>query len=99
MSEHNSLLCGGELHDSLFLILSQLSCTTPWQLYVSIHQVGLLICNKHDKLMVKMTILFFTVYNLQYLHCKEGIVIMTDSLLFQIQMSEHNSLLCGGGTT
>ena len=67
MSEHNSLLCGGELHDSLFLILSQLSCTTPWQLYVSIHQVGLLICNKHDKLMVKMTILFFTVYNLQYL--------------------------------
>ena len=28
-------------------------------------------------------------------HCKKGIVIMTDSLLFQIQMSEHNSLLCG----
>ena len=30
------------------------------------------------------------------IHCKEGIVITTDSLLFQIQMSEHNSLLCGG---
>jgi len=30
------------------------------------------------------------------LHCKEGIVITTDSLLFQIQMSEHNSLPCGG---
>ena len=29
-------------------------------------------------------------------HCKKGIVIMTDSLLSQIQMSEHNSLLCGG---
>ena len=30
------------------------------------------------------------------IHCKEEIVIMTDSLLFQIQMSEHNSLPCGG---
>ena len=29
------------------------------------------------------------------LHCKEGIVITADSLLFQIQMSEHNSLPCG----
>ena len=29
-------------------------------------------------------------------HCKEGIVITTESLLFQIQMSEHNSLPCGG---
>ena len=29
-------------------------------------------------------------------HCKEGIVITTDSLLLQIQMSEHNLLLCGG---
>ena len=29
-------------------------------------------------------------------HCKEEIVITTDSLLFQIQMSEHNSLPCGG---
>jgi len=29
------------------------------------------------------------------LHCKEGIVITTDSL-FQIQLSEHNSLPCGG---
>ena len=27
MSEHNSLLCGGELHDNLFLILSQPSST------------------------------------------------------------------------
>ena len=32
----------------------------------------------------------------QIIHCKKGIVITTDSLLFQIQMSEHNSLLCGG---
>ena len=29
-------------------------------------------------------------------HCEKGIVILTDSLLLQIQMSEHNSLLCGG---
>ena len=27
------------------------------------------------------------------IYCKKGIVIATDSLLFQIQMSEHNSLL------
>ena len=27
---------------------------------------------------------------------KKRIVIMTDNLLFQIQMSERNSLLCGG---
>ena len=30
------------------------------------------------------------------IHCKRGIVITTDSLLFWIQMSEQNSLLCGG---
>ena len=29
-------------------------------------------------------------------YCNKGIVITTDGLLFQIQMSEHNSLLCGG---
>ena len=29
-----------------------------WQLTVSIHQIGSLIYNEHDKLMVKMTILF-----------------------------------------
>ena len=29
-------------------------------------------------------------------HGKKGVVITTDSLLSQIQMSEHNSLLCGG---
>ena len=29
-----------------------------WQLAVSMHQIGSLICNEHDKLMVKMTILF-----------------------------------------
>ena len=29
-------------------------------------------------------------------HCKKGVVMTTNSLLFQIQMSEHNSLLCGG---
>ena len=33
---------------------------------------------------------------MEVVHCKKGIVITTDSLLFQIQMSEHNSLLCGG---
>ena len=32
MSEHNSLLCGGEPHDSLFLILSQLSSTLSYHL-------------------------------------------------------------------
>ena len=32
MSEHNSLLCGGELHDNLFLILSQLSSTLSYHL-------------------------------------------------------------------
>ena len=34
--------------------------------------------------------------NSSLIHCKKGIVITTDSLLIQIQMSEHNSLLCGG---
>ena len=29
-----------------------------WQLTVSMHQIGSLICNEHGKLMVKMTILF-----------------------------------------
>ena len=29
-----------------------------WQLTVSMHQIGSLVCNIHDKLMVKMTILF-----------------------------------------
>ena len=29
-----------------------------WQLTVSMHQIGSLICNQHGKLMVKMTILF-----------------------------------------
>jgi len=31
---------------------------TILQLAVSMHQIGSLICNKHDKWMVKMTILF-----------------------------------------
>ena len=30
----------------------------PWQLTVSMHQIGSLLYNQHDKLMVKMTILF-----------------------------------------
>ena len=30
------------------------------------------------------------------IHCKRGIVIATDSLLFQTQMSEKKLLLCGG---
>ena len=37
--------------------------------------------------------------SINYMHahaCKKGIVITTDSLLYQIQMSEHNSLPCGG---
>ena len=75
MSEHNSLLCGGELHDNLFLILSQLSrvhiLIPSWQLAVSMHQIGSLICNKHDKLMVKMTILF--------LLCKYTTQILSDA--------------------
>ena len=33
------------------------------------HPIGSLICNKHDKLMVKMTILFLTVW-----HVKDGVV-------------------------
>ena len=32
VSEHNSLLCGGELHDNLFLILSQLSSALSYRL-------------------------------------------------------------------
>ena len=33
-------------------------------------------------------------------HCKRGIVTTTECLLFQIQMSEQNTLLCGeDGTT
>jgi len=47
---------------NFFLILSQLSSMhiliPSWQLAVSMHQIGSLICNKHGKLMVKMTILF-----------------------------------------
>ena len=57
MSEHNSLLCGGELHDNLFLIPSQLSSTLS-QLTVSMHQIGSLICSKHNKQMVRVAILF-----------------------------------------
>ena len=32
MSEQNTLLCGGELHDNHFLILSQLSSTLSYHL-------------------------------------------------------------------
>ena len=60
MSDQNLLLCGGELHENLFLILSFLHILIPsWQLTVSTLQIGSLICIQHDKLMVKMTILFF----------------------------------------
>ena len=51
MSEHNSSLCG-ELHDNLFLILSQLSSTLHTILAiitVSMHQIGSLICNEHAR--------------------------------------------------
>ena len=61
MGEHTSLLCGGEQHDNLFLILSQLILhiiIPPWQLTVHMHQIGSLICSKHNKQMVKVTILF-----------------------------------------
>ena len=60
MSEQNSLLCGGELHDNLphsqptFLHI----LIPSWQLTVSMHQISSLICNQHNKLMVEMTILF-----------------------------------------
>ena len=36
-----------------------------WQLTVSMHEIGSLICNQHDKLMVKMTILFLLWWNFQ----------------------------------
>ena len=63
MSEHNSLLCGGELYMTIF---SSFSANFPHitmpsrQLTVSMHQIGSLIGNKHDKLMVKITILFLS---------------------------------------
>ena len=44
------------VHDNLFLVLSQHSMPS-WQLTVSMHQIGSLICNQHDKL----TILYLTV--------------------------------------
>jgi len=49
-------ICGGELHPHsqptfLHIIIPS------WQLTVSMQQIGSLICNEHDKLMVKMTIL------------------------------------------
>ena len=33
------------------------------------------------------------IYIYIYIYCKKGIVIATDNLLFQIKVSEHNSLL------
>ena len=44
------------VHDNLFLVLSQHSMSS-WQLTVSMHQIGSLVCNQHDKL----TILYLTV--------------------------------------
>ena len=56
MSEHNSLLCGGFPHSQpTFLHI----LIPSWQLAMSLHQIGSLIYDKHDKLMVKMTILFY----------------------------------------
>ena len=52
MSEHNLLLCGGELHDNL----SQptfLHIIPSWQSTMSMQQIGSLIYNEHDKMMVK----------------------------------------------
>ena len=57
MSEHNSLLFGGELHD----YFSSFSANFPSHYHtisaistVSMHQIGSLICNEHDKLMVRI---------------------------------------------
>ena len=59
MSEHNSSLSYVENYMTIF---SSFSANFPphytWQLTASMHQIGSLICNEHDKLMVKMTILF-----------------------------------------
>ena len=51
-----------------------------WQLTVSMHQIGSLICNKHDNLMVKMTILF--------LLCRQPVsnVPRTVMLTFQVDL-------------
>ena len=52
-----------------------------WQLTVSMHEIGSLICNQHDKLMVKMTILFLLWWNFQKL-CRTN-----------ISVTEHRKLL------
>ena len=39
-----------------------------WQLTASMHQIGSLICNEHDKLAVKMTILFLIYMHAGSLH-------------------------------
>ena len=60
MSEHNSLPCGGELHDTSFPHAFSANFPPHYHtiLVISCVHAGSLICNKHDKLMVKMTILF-----------------------------------------
>ena len=60
MSEQNHYY----VEDNYMSIFSSFSVNFPphfipsCQLTVSMHQIGSLICNQHNKLMVKMTILF-----------------------------------------
>ena len=57
VSEHNSLLCGGELHDTFSAKFDQ-RYHTILAINCVMHQISSLIWNEHDKLMAKMTILF-----------------------------------------
>ena len=61
-----------QIHENLFLMHSQptfLHIIIPsWQLTASMHQIGSLICNEHDKLAVKMTILFLICMHAGSLH-------------------------------
>ena len=71
MSEQSPLLCGGEAHDNLFLILSKLSSTLiipSCQLSVSMHQIDSLICNQLNNLMSKLQFCFCCVVG----HLKEA---------------------------
>ena len=63
MSEHNSLLCGGELYDNLLLILSQLFSHYHTILAINcVYASSWFTHLQHVKLMIKMTILFLFFY-------------------------------------
>ena len=69
-----------------------------WQLTVSMHQMGSLICNKHEKLMVKMTILFLLCMHEYCLEFNPGDMNITMAVMniLQIQLV---LLLHGRSTT